>query len=511
LGSLIDPISETIASNSASSSGFGALVPDNSLRTRNGPGRSYPNIDEGIPFNFPTIERTLFPGPVHLKAHSSVDLGEKETEIFEILQFVLTPYFRQTVGPILKKYNLEVEYSPGPDTSNLGVIVTNIDLTCTMVIESASKADLEDISHEIAKGWIQDFFDGPELFGLLGDLRQNGVDVNEIVFLEDEFQSGLFSGNAVAAVTTTGSQNGLSSVQTDSKNRVGLFAALFVGVFVVSTILFVHFRGRSSREAMGSIRGSLSSDSESRSSAPESKSGAPEEAFETRQRTWSGSFRRHPPGGIRPAAIQTHPAFSRNFLKGRQEQGSSPSENPDHTLTFHDDQSFSIAGGDYNVPEEYDFKASPIPEAQSPNGSSQRQNGLHDEEFSMPDDYNTVNDEFSLYSQSVKGNRRKLRTSRSRPSPGANPFDYGSPSQRRGGGQPSLSPFGSPAGSSRPSPQAIALQMASPASGPFIDEWSVDSYSTESPGSKKTPVPYRDWHDAPSPNQRSQLDMPPLS
>lgn len=471
------------------------------------------------------IQRELYPGPVSLKAHSSKNLGEMETELFEILQFEISGYFRETVGPMLKKYNLEVSYSPGPDTSSLGVIVTSIDITCTLMVGSSSKVDLLSISHEKAKGWIRDFFGGPSLFSFLGELRQNGIDVNEIVFLEEEFQSGLFNGNTIASsVAASGPQEAknISSEDTDkNKNRVGLFAGIFIGICAVSTVVFVHFKGQYSRELLGSIRSALSSDSDSSDRSSQKPLKKKKEVESARQRSWSGSFRRYPAGGVRPAAIQKQPALSKNFLKGQSDQGISPKENPKQALSFLEDQSFSIAEGDFNIPAEYDFKKSPNTSMQSSKLRSQSRD--QDEEFSMPEDYNTVNEECSIQTGGKKSPSGSLQSPNSAGVGGTrrvNPFVYGSPwngspsaQRRRQGDRHSQFASPAPVASTRNNSHSIPLQMTSPESSRYIDEWSIDSYDTKTPASQhgQNSVPYRDWHDPPSPSGPSQLDMPHLS
>lgn len=473
---------------------------------------SGPMAEGTIFYGFPKVKRNVFSDLVQLKAHSSFPLGEKEPEIFAVLQSMLTPYLQHLVGPSLHAYNLEVVYTDGDDASQRGVIVTEINVTCTLSIESDSYESLTEITHEKADEWIHHFFTGSELYQLLGELRRNGVDVNEIVALDQEFRSPIFQ-STVAGVSTTNSKK-VQGTSEPKSSKAGMLAAIFVGMFVVAAVFFANKGGRlpgfSSQEISQSIRNireAFSSDSESQSEIEFYKDEMPQ----TRARSWSGSFRRHPPGGIRPAAIQKHPAYSKAYLSKV-----SPSEVPPNTTAF-DDQSFSVAG-DFNIPEEYDFKQSPMSDVyslkvppRSKPWDDQSMQSSQDEEFSMPEDYNTVNEDLSVYSkysQSVMGNslRYPRRADRRR---GGNPFEspLTSPSPSQGW---SSNPFGSPTPISEESQSGAASPTKTPSSDSYIDEWSVASFNTPSPSADK--VPYRHWNEGQNtPNSRSQLDMPPLA
>jgi hypothetical protein len=303
-------------------------------------------------------------------------------------------------------------------------------------------------------------------------------------------------------------KNNSQQAPEEKKSKVGMLAALFVGMSVVGAVLFAHYKGRlPTGTVIDSIRGSFSSDSGSRSSVEK-------EVVQPRTRSWSGSFRRHPPGGIKPAAIQKDPAFSENYLSKPTLSGLTPPSagNPVVSKATFDDQSYSVAG-DYNIPEEYDFKPSPMPDIYS---VQENQREEQEDEFSMPEDYSTINEEFSLYSKSVRTQRKnknrdtRIRNTRSKP-PGRslNPFDYpltSSPMTMDSSNGPSTTnTFASPARRGSNSDRA-SLRMTSPTLDEYGDAWSVDSYSTKSPSLQN--APYRHWN---SPNRRSQLDMPPLS
>jgi hypothetical protein len=461
----------------------------------------------------PHFQRKIYPGTVELKAHSKIYLEDKDSEIFSTVQSALTPYLQQEIGKGLQAYNLEVDYSDGEDASDAGVIVTNMNVTVILSVLSEDMDGLIGINSASSTIFLRDFFKGQRLYQFLGQLRRDGVEINEISFLEEEFRSPIFADH-VASVSTSGGQKASTSTPEPEKSKVGLIAAICVGMVVVGAVLFTHYGGRLptgalrvSRKNLGelshSIRESFSTDrlsqvgmsiretvSRSSSSDNSSRSSTEKDGDQTRTRTWSGSLRRHPPGGIKAAALQKTPAFSKDLLN----KSPSPST---------DDQSFSIAG-DYDVPDEYDFQATPISKVSAGKHATNRklrtQEEAPEDEFSMPDDYNTVNEDMSFYSKnvSVKTHRKNKEMASMRSKLNGrrkgNPFDY-SPSSRRG--NDSTNPFASP---TRSGPSSDGLMSQN---GQHIDEWSVDSYTT------RTTTPSRNRPSRHSPG--SQLDMPPLS
>jgi hypothetical protein len=215
----------------------------------------------------------------------------------------------------------------------------------------------------------------------------------------------------------------------------------------------------------------------------------PEDSDEpkTRQRSYSGSFRRFPAGSIRPAAIQKEPAFSKDVLKSSpglsglappsiEDESEAPSSAP--RLSTFDDQSYSVAG-DYNIPTEYDVRASPLPSVYGGgrHGNTRGAPDLQDDEFSMPDQYSVapsmMNDEFSMPSQSVMGSTRRPKSKASSPE---HPFGWSSPKAYI---------INSPPGQQGVLKSDISFSVMdgedvveSPMSDVLMDEWSVDSYCT---------------------------------
>lgn len=497
----------------------------------------------------PLIRRKLYPGTVQLKAHSSLSLSDKDPEIFDVVQEVLTPYLEEKLGPSLKAYNLAITYSPGEPVSNVNIVVTNLDVTCTLEVESNSVESFVSVTHSQVREWIREFFSTSELYTLLGWLRRDGIEVNEIVFLEEEFKSGLVNGNTVSSISTGTSGSTSNSVSAGSDNggnggRAGFLTAFFIGTFLVAAALFVNYKNRfpsvssvliSVRESsvVSSIRESLSSDSGSQQSEEVENDKNKQPAAPTRRpRSWSGTWRRFPPTGIRPAALQKKPAFSADYLKKKKINKQQPAESssaldPPSTheskpvvdnSTF-DEQSYSYSlsvASDYNIPAEYDFKGSPMLDVYTTSGTVRSDNNQsQDEEFSMPDEY-------SMYGQSVRGYRRDKDTQSKSKSPTekvasptrrrVNPFDYGT-SPGNTNPRPSSRIRRSPTDKSpamNPSNKTKSPNSGSPDSGQYIDEWSIDSYSTESPAPKPdSEPPYKPWKD--SPNDRSILDIPKLS
>ena len=104
----------------------------------------------------------IYSGSIHLKAHSISDLSALDPEIFAVLQAQLTPYLQGIVGHTLQAYSLEVDYTPGfaEDQSSVapGIIVTNMEVTCTLKVRSDSLVSLKRITHQQTNQWVRDFF-----------------------------------------------------------------------------------------------------------------------------------------------------------------------------------------------------------------------------------------------------------------------------------------------------------------------------------------------------------------
>ena len=503
------------------------------------------SLEEGIAFSVPPVKRKVFPGVVELKAHSSYPLSERDPEIFYTLQAHLTPYLQEMVGTTLKGYNLEIVYYPGEDASRYGVVVTNMNIKIVLTVESNSIETLSGITHEGVDEWLFEFFSGSELYEFVGDLRRTNVEVNEIVFLEESFRSPIFGDSAA------GLSNGASSEQP-KKSKAGLFSAIFVALVVAFAIYFVN-KGDGERvtipgarsiprsiprtirrtndievesnfddedqhadpaetqtqsllqKATHSIRGFLRNDGD-----PESGTAENDRHKIDSMPTRTRSFLRHPPGGIKPAAIQKAPAFSKDYLEPKSAPQSSFD---DQSISV---QSFSL-GGDYNVPAEYDFSVgTPVSDQYSNSrkgAAATRPRHNSEEEFSMPEDYNTVaedystvNDEQSLYSRITRTSRlskvprTKDPKAKGPPTPTGLLFDDSSLA---------------PSADAKTLPSLLATPKShgvpSPSSAPYLDEWSVDSYvdsyKTPSP-SHQDVVPYKGWDDNDSDDDRFKRNSP---
>jgi hypothetical protein len=489
-----------------------------------------------LTFSFPTIQHMIYSGSIHLKAHSIHDLTELDPEIFAVLQSQLTPYLQAIVGHTLQAYSLEVDYTPGyaEDQKSVapGIVVTNLEVTCTLKVRSDSIGSLTRITHNQAHQWIRDFFGGSEITVLLTELQNNNIHVNEIVFVEDTFKTN--DGQVIAGINSGGGTGG-SSPSSNSGSNTGMVIGVTMAIIAVGGVLFLHLTGNlPSREDLRDIRHSLreklhlDSGSEGYHGGSSSGSNDDEDGSEPkgRRRTWSATFKRHPDTGIRKAAIQKKPAYSDDYLSlGTKSVGSkrssssdgktssTPSSSPKSTRTPNsasnenhsesgtgfDDYSFSVAG-DYNVDGDYDMairsQGSPSRRSSRPSysrGNSPRTNTSHsrgdidgNDEFSMPEDYDTIlhGDDESLYSkwsQSVmtflpgrKNHKKRDKANVISPPPGSprrvTPADLGSHSDRR-----------------VPRSRQDGGNAAFPAG---MDAWSVDSFDTKSPSASGM---YREW------------------
>jgi hypothetical protein len=471
-------------------------------------------------FSFPTIQHMVFSGPVHLKAHSSMDLSEMDPEIFGVLQSLLTPYFQKMMGPTLHAYTLEVDYSPGNDkNAGKGIIVTNLEVKCAFKVISDTVESFKLTDHKQASRWIHDFFKGPEIYKFMESLRANNIIVNDIAFIDQEFQigaPGTTTTIAEANSQTMSSGGGGSSSSPVNKNKSGPGGAMVgvtLSVLAVAMFLFMHYTGRlPSKAQIGSYSlsardtvlkyvptGSAIKKSESnklnkiRFNDDEEDGGGA-----GRRRTFSGTFRRFPTGGLQKAAIQKKPATSDQYLGGdsasnkssKSASTSSSSSNGGvdpatlcqksksfETAVF-DDYSFSNVEGDYGP-----TTPSRRTQISSPSRRTMTSNG---DEFSMPDEDDTVHeDQTTFYSKVAKNVNHAANLM----SPGNSSHN----SQR------------SPIPSSAPR-RVTASDIASPNE---VDAWSIRSYQTTSPSHHPL---HREWNDTGAesitPSPRRKLSIP---
>jgi hypothetical protein len=436
----------------------------------------------------------------------------------------------------------------------------NINVVVSVVTDTID--GLKAMTHKSASQVVHDCFDGPQLYQFLGSLRREGVEINEIEFQGRPFKSPIFGNSNVGIISNNGDIS-------PEKNRAGLIAFLTVAMLVIGAVILAHRRGklpavhipavrlgklagsfrknfpgegklglRTSRTLRERLYNSFYNTSEQGVSALSSDSsrissigsaGVSSQQSPARERSWSGSFRRYPPGGIRPAALQKKPAYSSDLLKTPKTPKSS------------DDNSYSVQG-DYDVPEEYDFQATPISSrsasAKIPIGalsSYSKASSRTEDEFGMPEDYLTVNEEVSLYSRSASvmvggGNlgypldpRTPIGTTTTSSQSALSRISI--PQQRIVVG---------PTGLLSPSEKSGTSSMDG---HPFSDEWSMASFQTSSPSGMNghtavggasasasaalqndddddasPPPPYRDWHDKPKGDSpSSRLAMPKLS
>ena len=401
----------------------------------------------GGSINTPLISWQVYVAPVDLKASSSFDLKEKDQEVFDVLIALLTPYFQKAYSPNLNSYNAEVHYSPGDSSASDDptIVVTDMKVSVTLQCSAESIQDYGHPTVKEASDYLTSFFSGTELDNLMGNLRRNGVDVNEIVFAYANFRSPAFNGNTVAAATGSSTEQTKptpTSSTSKGKKKSGMWAGIIAGLVVLFAVGYASLHHRNhqgqlveflSRFGRSYSNSSVSSDSGSRRSSDlvNSTHTTGNNTEVHRNRSWSGSFRRHPPSGIRPAALQKKPALSKDFLKPTfpgpsslsgldspstsdprsvsrassvvdppsttalgAEERSEKSEEQVESLDpwsnkppWHDDPSFSVAS-DYNIPTEYNIRASPIPDVYNVSKVKQKAKQVQDEEeFSMPENY----------------------------------------------------------------------------------------------------------------------------
>lgn len=493
----------------------------------------------------PKVQRELFPDPVQLKAHSSVHLQEHDPEFFAETSSFLTPCLQQAYEGSLQAYKLTVDYSDGPDASAHGVIITHMEIHTVISVVTDTIEELKSITHDSATKVLHNCFDGGKLYQYLGSLRREGVEINEIEFQDRPFKSPIFGNGEPVGIISNGGRS--SPISEPKKSRAGLITTLTIGMVVVGVVLLAHRRGklpavhiptdrighlaksirnpfkgekvgRMSRAFRDRFYSSFNSSdqavvaglSDSSQSSNNDSSGA---EYKPRERSWSGSLRRYPEGGVRPAALQKQPARSSDYLR-------SPMPSP------RTDVSHSVAG-DYNVPEEYDFQATPVSSAYSsallPKRALSTTSSKSVEEFSMPEDYNTVHEDMSLYSRNTNmlggragGAYPPVRTPTSRASRAEDVYSRQSTSPQRMMGLNNNSLL-SPAESK--SAASSYYEGSSQTKEPYIDEWSVASFQTSSPpgaapaagATEALSPPYRHWNEKPKDSPGSRLAMPRLS
>lgn len=392
------------------------------------------NLESTI-FSIPPITRDLHPDPLELKGHGDFALNDREVEIFDTIKLVLTPYLNEVVSSGLVAYDLKIEYSEGEETNAAGIIITNMLVTCVITVQSDSVQSLRELTHEKANYWLIQFFDGSNIYKLLGSLHDKNIDVNEIVFQDEDFRSPLLNGGQViSGVNSDGSLSlSASTKQPSGPGKAAMIAGVFAGIVIICCILLIKYKHYLPWNEMRSDSFGLNSRSGSSSSSEKERMQFLPNSFRTKmkQEVFKRNYDRPPISEIVPMSTD---------YESRSDRAES-------------------VGGDFNVPDEYDFaKKSPSIRSYSSHEkqtrTSRNANTSEYDEFSMPGDYNTVTDEYSIHCHSILG----LHDDHSL----TNTSDTSRP---RGDTSISIPP---------PSPYYDDLE----------DEWSFDSYSEESSGGK---------------------------
>jgi len=437
-------------------------------------------------FNFPTIQHMVFSGPIHLKANSPIDLSSMDPEIFAVLQSILTPYLQQTMGSTLHAYNLEVDYSPTND-KNAGKydVVTLMEIKCAFKVISDSIESFRLIDHTQASRWLHDFFAGPQIYKLIEALKSDNIPINDIVFISQEFE---ISKTVSEANSQSIGKSPVSNTNSEKSSSGVAMVGITLSVIIVGMLFFMHHTGRlPSKAQIGDFslnaRDSIAKRMPSSIILGKKKRGNGDEIEGRRRRTFSGTFRRFPEGGLQKAAIQKKPAQSEQYLGDSASDSSSSSGIPvscKKSSSFadmldHDDYSFSQYSGDYNP-------ATPSRQSSVPMTPVSRQT---DDEFSSPDTYDSAHEGRETLLGKVGKTASYLL------SPGINrqqrqqPYAVKSPIPRR-------------------APRRItARDIASPNE---VDSWSIQSYETGTP-SVRTPSNhplYRGWNETGSEMRRPQ-------
>lgn len=470
---------------------------------------------QGFVSSFPSVTRDLHPEALKLKAHSSIHLGDKDPEIFVALEAVFTPYLQEILGESLVAYDLEILYGEGEDTEVENIVVTNMLVTCVLTVRSGSAQELQLHTHDKADTWFYEFFDGTNVFKFLANLREKNIDVNEIVFQDEEFRSPLLNGGEVVSeVNSDGISSGSSNKPQpeSSGGQGGAIAGAFVGVLVVCGVLLVRYKEKipwhlvqdmtmASETSLDDSDASKKPGSRGRRLSAALKKKIPSsQAIKKKLPSSEGIKKKLPSANaikqkiyspVRRAAIQKKPAFSSDYPAEPKNRQTRPTKknppvslldsnpyNPFNSNSNLDpppsDISFSV-DGDYDIPEEYDFSVR-SPTISSYSGARVTTPVVDltgsEDEFSMPDDYNTVNDDYSVHCHSILGlvDQPSLLD------------DSRSVASRRAGMPPPASPYFSNSNTE------------------LLDEWSIDGYSDGySLAAAKT-----------SGGAKSGLDLPPL-
>eukprot|EP00536_Pseudo-nitzschia_multiseries_P005726 jgi/Psemu1/285981/fgenesh1_pg.112_\ len=441
---------------------------------------------------FPTIQHMVFSGPVHLKAHSSIDLVSMDPEIFAVLQSVLTPYLQKTMGPTLHAYTLEVNYTPSHDKSlDADTVETLMEVKCAFKVISDSVESFNRIDHVQASRWIHDFFEGPEIYRLLTALRSDNIPISDIFFVNQDFQISPIVTEANGKMAT----GAAPASKNTKKSSGGAMVGITLSVLLVGMIFFMHYTGRLPSKAQAgefsltacdsiAKRGAMARESIAKHGKLARKSIAkhfPRSGEEKkgngvkggRRRTFSGTFRRHPTGGIRKAALQKTPARSDQYLGDNASTSSSSAGGIPRTckqsssfadVLDRDDYSFSKFVGEYD-PSNY-----------TPSTPSRRT--FNGDDVSVAD---TLRSDPSMH----RGGTILGRVSKT-VSQAAYRMSPGNTSQQQ-------SPK-TPVPSSAPR-RVTAADIASPKD---MDNWSIRSYQTKTP-SRRSPSNhpfYREWNES---------------
>mmetsp|Transcript_8800 Transcript_8800/g.21067 ORF Transcript_8800/g.21067 Transcript_8800/m.21067 type:complete len:549 (+) Transcript_8800:71-1717(+) len=495
------------------------------IRTRN---ENHRELIQSFANNFPSVTRDLHPQELKLKAHSSIHLGEKQPEIFASLESVLTPYFQEILGESLVAYDLKVKYSEGEDTDVADIIVTNMLVSCILTVRSNSVEELKFHTHDHANKWFFDFFDGLNVYKFLGQLRDNDIEVGEIVFDDEEFRSPLLNGGGMGGLDIGNiSLNADGSAQ--SGGQAGAIAGAFVGVMVVGGVLAYRYKekipwDKIQEKSFGgssatSSLGSSSEGSSSKRTAMTRLSHGIDKSIEAGKRLSATIQKKlpskdevnskldvvksnlgpkldvaksklgfiqervsmyknniHPHGNKMPDAPDSPESAAR---KNRLSLLDSNPYNPfqDIPKPAPSEGTYSV-GGDFGVGEEYDASTQRSPTISAYSGYGREivfNNSSDVEEFSMPDDYNTVvADDYSVHCHSIlglmEGDQASVddRTVLSR-RPNNNTDDEEEDDDDQTTQQQEEVPS--------PAPSAVVPQS------PFftdMDEWSMDGYSLAS-------------------------------
>jgi len=300
------------------------------------------------------------------------------------------------LGDTLNAYNLEIDYSLAHDKSvRSSDVVTSMEVTCAFKVVSDSVESFKKTDHDQAYWWIHDFFVGPEKNKLVEALGAENIPVNEITFVGQELFSGQESSlkkNVAEANSQSFGKIFVSKKSSNEKSSGGTaLLAISLSVIAVGSFFLLHFTGRlpskatikqGGRNVRNSIKeGSVSVRDSMKHRMPSMKLGKKKRGDKKggqKRRTFSGTFRRHPEGGIRKAAIQKKPAKSEEYLSDSASEAASILSSGYEDPMDDDDYTFSNYGKDYGAP------ATP-----SRHSSIPRTPRRNDEEFSMPDDYDS--------------------------------------------------------------------------------------------------------------------------